>query len=89
MFTGVAEISAAFRLRRHVAGEALLAIAGVLSIAFAALLIFAPLAGAIVLALWLGAHMFAFGVVLIALGFRLRTLARGRLGHSGNLAPVH
>lgn len=89
MLTGFAEIAAAFRLRRHVAGEVLLAIAGALSIAFGVLLVFAPLAGAIVLALWLGAYMFVFGAVLIALGFRLRSLARGPLGHSGNLAPVH
>lgn len=89
IFTGVGEIAAAFRLRRHVAGEVLLGIAGALSIAFGCLLAFAPLAGAIVLALWLGAYMLVFGIVLVALGFRLRAFAHRALGASGNLAPAH
>ena len=89
IFTGVGEILAAFRLRRRVAGEVLLLIAGLLSCAFGCLLVFAPLAGAIVLALWLGAYMLVFGIVLLALGFRLRSWSHRSLGPSGNLAPVH
>jgi uncharacterized membrane protein HdeD (DUF308 family) len=89
IFTGIAEIFAAVRLRRHISGEWLLAIAGVLSIAFGCLLVAAPLAGAIVLALWAGVYMLIFGIVLIALGFRLRAWRRGPLGYPPTaMAPV-
>lgn len=89
IFTGVAEIAAAVRLRRHISGEWLLAIAGVLSIIFGCLLMFAPLAGAFVLALWVGVYMLIFGIVLFALGLRLRGWSRGPLGHPTTMAPVH
>jgi uncharacterized membrane protein HdeD (DUF308 family) len=89
-FTGVAEIVAAVRLRRHISGEWLLAIAGVLSCVFGCLLMIAPVAGAIVLALWIGVYMLIFGIALIALGVRLRAWMRGPLGHPPSaMAPVH
>jgi uncharacterized membrane protein HdeD (DUF308 family) len=71
--TGVFEIMAAIRLRRHIAGEWLLALIGIASVIFGILVLIAPLLGAIVLALWFGAYELVFGILLIALGFRLRT----------------
>ena len=91
IFTGVAEILAAARLRHYISGEWLLAIAGILSIAFGCLLVAAPLAGAIVLALWAGVYMLFFGMMLIALGIRLRgwVRAKGPLGYPPtSMAPV-
>ena len=79
--TGVFELVAAVRLRKHITGEWLLALGGIASIVFGVLIIMAPLAGALVIALWVGAYTLVFGVLLVALGFRLRSW--GRAPHSG------
>jgi uncharacterized membrane protein HdeD (DUF308 family) len=50
-----------------------LVLSGILSVAFGVLLIGAPLLGAIVLAWWIGAYAFAFGVILLILAFKLRS----------------
>jgi uncharacterized membrane protein HdeD (DUF308 family) len=86
--TGVAEISAAVRLRKEITGEWLLALAGVLSVLFGVIMAAVPLAGFVVIAIWFGAYAFLFGVVLLALGFRLRHWTHGIPGSSLPL-PVH
>jgi uncharacterized membrane protein HdeD (DUF308 family) len=75
VLTGVLEIVAAIRLRRIVSGEWLLALSGVLSIIFGALVFAYPGAGAIGIAWLLGVYAIAAGVVLLVLGLRLQ--ARG------------
>lgn len=72
IITGVLEILAAIRLRKHITGEWILALSGVASIVFGVLLFAAPLAGALVIALWFGAYALLFGVLMIVLSFRLR-----------------
>jgi uncharacterized membrane protein HdeD (DUF308 family) len=74
LVTGVFEIIAAIRLRREIRGEWLLALSGVLSVAFGVLIFFFPAAGAIGIAWILGAYAAAAGVVLVVLGMRLRSL---------------
>jgi len=70
--TGVLEIVAAIRLRKHIDNEWWLALSGVASLVFGALLIIAPVAGALAVTLWIGAYAVLFGALMIGLGIRLR-----------------
>lgn len=72
VITGALEIVAAVRLRRQIAGEWWLAASGVLSIVFGALLMLAPGPGALAVVLWIGAYAVLTGILLVALGIRLR-----------------
>lgn len=73
--TGVLEIVAAIRLRQVIKGEWLLALSGVLSIVFGVLIFLFPGAGAVGISWALGIYTAAAGMVLVALGIRLRSLA--------------
>jgi uncharacterized membrane protein HdeD (DUF308 family) len=76
--TGLLEITAAIRLRKQLAGEVWLILAGVASVIFGVLLIAQPAAGALTL-LWLFAvYAIAFGVLLVLLALKLRS-GLGRL----------
>jgi uncharacterized membrane protein HdeD (DUF308 family) len=86
IITGVLEIAAAIRLRRHISGEWLLVLGGIASLVIGFLLMIAPLAGALVIAIWVGAYALVFGVVLVALGFRLRSW--GRTSTAGGQVPL-
>lgn len=82
--SGIFEVVMAIRLRRQLVREWLLILEGALSIAFGVLLFLAPLAGAVVLGLWVGAYALVFGVLLVAAAFRMRSRF-GRAGPAGEL----
>ena len=71
LVSGALMLAAAFRLgAAH--GRWLLALGGVISILWGALLLFAPIAGAVVMTLWLGAYALVFGIAIVVLALRLR-----------------
>jgi uncharacterized membrane protein HdeD (DUF308 family) len=73
--TGALEIAAAIRLRKIMAGEWLLMIAGILSIVLAVLVAAFPGVGALTIVWWLGAYALAYGVISLVLAFRVRSWA--------------
>jgi uncharacterized membrane protein HdeD (DUF308 family) len=72
ILTGIFEIVAGIRLRKAVTNEWLLLVMGGLSILFGLLILFAPGAGALAIVIWIGAYALVFGIILLALAFRLR-----------------
>jgi uncharacterized membrane protein HdeD (DUF308 family) len=71
--TGVLEIAAAIRLRKAIQGEWRLALSGLFSAALGVLLALFPGPGAVGLVWYFGAYAVVFGVLLLSLGFRLRS----------------
>ena len=72
--TGIVEIVAAIQLRKQIKGEWLLALTGIFSVLFGLALLFNPAAGALTVVWLIGAYSIIFGVLLMVLGFRLRSL---------------
>lgn len=72
LVSGVAEIAAAIRLRRDIAGEWWLGLGGAASIAFGVLAFLFPGSGALALVWLIGTYAIVFGAVILALAFRLR-----------------
>jgi uncharacterized membrane protein HdeD (DUF308 family) len=89
--TGVFEVITAIRLRHEIRGEWMMALIGILSIALGLLMVAFPLAGALSVVLMIGAFVFATGALMIALGFKLRSLRHpgGEIPHVGHAAPSH
>jgi uncharacterized membrane protein HdeD (DUF308 family) len=69
--TGILMLGAAFRLDLD-HGRWWLVLGGIASLIYGALLIIAPLIGALVLTWWFGAYSLVFGVFMLVLAFRLR-----------------
>ena len=69
ILTGILELMAGFRM--NIDGRGWLIFGGVASVIYGALLVIAPLIGAVVLTWWLGAYALVFGASLVVLAFRL------------------
>jgi uncharacterized membrane protein HdeD (DUF308 family) len=72
--TGVFEIAAAIQMRKYITGEWMLALAGVASILFGVALLINPAVGALAVVWLIGAYSILFGVLMVALGFKLKAL---------------
>ena len=85
---GIFEIAAAIRLRKHIENEWLLGLSGLVSILFGVLLFLQPGAGALAVIWLIGSFLIFFGILLIALGFKLKGLA-SRLAPGGTPVGAH
>lgn len=80
IFSGVALLAAAMRLRAH--GEWFLVLSGIVSLLWGVVVIFWPIAGEIALAWWIGAYAIIFGVFMLSFALRMR-----RRHHAGTAGP--
>ena len=75
LVSGLLLLFASFRLdAAH--GRGLLLLSALVNLGFAAVLIFAPMAGLKILIWWIGVWAFAFGLLLLVLGFKIRSAAK-------------
>lgn len=74
--TGLFQVITAVRLRKVIANEWLLVAAGIASILCGLLFAFWPVAGAVAVVWLIGAYAISFGILLIALTFKLRSWHR-------------
>lgn len=79
--TGVFEIVVAVRLRKVITGEWLLILSGALSVLLGIAMFVAPVQGAFVLMLWMGAYALLVGALHIGVAFRLRSWAKSHEPH--------
>jgi len=78
VIVGVLQIVAAVQLRKVIRGEFWLGLSGALSILFGILVFANPAAGALAVVWLIGLYAILFGITLLALGFRLRSLRQHR-----------
>jgi len=79
LITGCLMLAAAFELDGD-HGRWWLVLGGVASIAYGALLVIAPLIGALVLTWWIGAYALVFGVSMLILAFKLKAKVHALTG---------
>lgn len=76
LVSGVLDIAMAIRLRKIIKGEWLLALSGLMSVIFGALVFLFPGAGALALIWLISLYAFLTGALLLGLAFRLRGTAK-------------
>jgi uncharacterized membrane protein HdeD (DUF308 family) len=75
VLTGIFQIVAAIRLRKEINNEWMLGLSGALSVAFGLLMIASPGAGALAVVWVIAFYAIFFGILLIAVGFKVRRFA--------------
>jgi len=78
LIAGIMELNFAFRSVGETGAKWLFAVSGILSIILGILLLVRPIAGIIVVIWAIGAYAILAGIVLIVLGFRLRSPKAGK-----------
>src|ERR1700745_1586580 len=74
LMIGAMGIALAIKMRREIKGEWFLILMGLASIAFAVMLLWNPLPGALALVWLIGSYAIVFGILGLIFGFRLRSL---------------
>ncbi len=74
--TGVLKIGSAIHVRRHLRGEVVQALNGVISVLFGLFLFIVPRVGLLAVVWWIAGYAIFRGLMLAALAFRLRRHAR-------------
>jgi uncharacterized membrane protein HdeD (DUF308 family) len=74
IFSGIAAIVSALRLRSHIPNEWLYLLFGVVSVVFGLFVLFAPAAGLVYIVLSICIYGFIMGFTMLALAFRARSL---------------
>ena len=74
--TGGTQIATAIRLRKVVKGEWILALSGALAVAFGVLVALRPGAGALAVAMYIGAWALVTGAMLVGLSLKLRAIGK-------------
>lgn len=75
LLTGILEIVAAIQLRKSLSNEVWLVVGGLLSILFAVLMWWRPVAGAVAVVWIIGIYAIVFGIMMIGFSLRLRSHA--------------
>ena len=70
--TGIFQIAAAIRFRKWISNEWMLALSGLLSIVFGAVMLWRPGAGALAVVWVIGWFAILYGVLLVMFGFRIK-----------------
>lgn len=74
ILTGVFEIATAIRLRSELSNEWMLLAGGALSVVFGVLVVAIPSAGAVSIVWVIGSYAILFGVTMLAVAFRVRSV---------------
>jgi len=85
--SGLLHVVAAIQLRRQMEGEWVLILNGTLTVVFGVLMILLPWAGLLSLIWLVGGYSLFFGVLLLALSFRLRSQWQARLAARATARP--
>lgn len=73
--TGLIQLVVAVEMRKVIPNDWLLVLGGIVSVLFGVLLIWRPFAGVLTLAYLFGFYALLYGIMLLGLSFRLRSLA--------------
>ena len=86
---GAMEVYAAWRIRREVTGEWILALFGIARIVVGVIVLAMPIIGAILTVALVATWSIIAGIAALLLGFRLRQFAAGRAGPNRTAAAGH